>query len=79
MEAHESSSKQERKKIAKKAEESITYMCIPLGGISPIDGGDVQGHSSSVRCPEREGREATSMRRCLLGLSGTGGSRFVSL
>jgi len=44
MEAHESSPKEERKKkVAKKAQEGMTNMCIPLGGISPIDGCDVHG------------------------------------
>jgi len=47
MKSHESSRKLE-KKMSKKCQKGaeghdMTYMGIPVGGISPIDGGDVQG------------------------------------
>ena len=43
-----------KKNMAKKAQESMTYMCIPLGGISPIDGGD-QGARHELRAPKVKG------------------------
>jgi len=42
--------------MVKKAQKGMEYMCIPLGEISPIEGGDVEGAHHEWHAPKWKGR-----------------------